>query len=292
MSIEETVKQGIEQALHEIKSSIPDHIDFDKFVARAVVCIVNGKNLLNCNPYEINSVCCRAAMDGVYLDGREAAIVSYNRKNPATKQFEAFPQYLCMVDGALKRVRMSGEIKIITAKPIYQNDTFDYWIDEHGEHITYRPAQSNSGALVGAFAYARIHTNELVVEYMTMDDINKVKGASKTSTYGPWKDWFDRMAVKSVLHRLMRKLPNSSDILKMLESGMNMEFDKDEDVQNDVQNIVQFYCEDKFLANFETWSNLINTGKQTADNLIKIVESKSLPMTEDQKTKIRGLTNE
>lgn len=278
----EVIKQGVTKGLLPFKDSIPSHIDFDVFVARAVAAIVGGKDLVNCNPNDLDAVVCRAALDGVYLDGREAAILCYKKK--INNQYFPFPQYICMVDGVLSRVRMSGEVKIITAKALYDNDSFDYYIDENGEHIKYKPAQSDRGNVSGAFAYARLHTGELIVEYMTLEDILAVKGASKTSGFGPWVDWFDRMAVKSVMHRLMRKLPHSSGVLEMLESGMNMNFDKSEEVHQ----IVEFYPEQKFIDNLPAWTNLVSTNKKTVEDIITTVESKGLPLTDEQLSILRG----
>ena len=130
-----------------------------------------------------------------------------------------------MVDGVLKRARMSGEVALIGAKAVYVNDQFDYWMDEAGEHYKYSPVFNGRGGFLLVFAYARMTNGELLIEIMIKDDVDKVRAASKTGTYGPWKDWYDRMACKAVLHRLTRRLPNASEIVQMCEKGMNMKFD-------------------------------------------------------------------
>ena len=76
-----------------------------------------------------------------------------------------------------------------------------------------------------AFAFAKLNNGELIVEVMSKADVDKVRKASKTGTYGPWADWYERMACKAVMHRLARRLPNASEIVEMCEQGMNMDFD-------------------------------------------------------------------
>ena len=130
-----------------------------------------------------------------------------------------------MIDGVIKRARMSGQIASMASKAVYDNDEFSYWMDENGEHYKYVPVFTNRGKLKLFFTYARLTNGELLIEVMTMEDVEKVKKASKTSSYGPWVDWLDRMGCKSVTHRLTRRLPNASEIVEMCEQGMNMGFD-------------------------------------------------------------------
>ena len=50
----------------------------------------------------------------------------------------------------------------------------------------------------------------------------------------------------------------------------------------------QMYPQDQFDRSFQTWAKLIQTGKQSAENVIKTAESK-YPLTDEQKAKIRGV---
>lgn len=50
----------------------------------------------------------------------------------------------------------------------------------------------------------------------------------------------------------------------------------------------QMYQQEQFDKAFQTWAKLIQSGKQTAENVIKTAESK-YPLTDDQKAKIRGV---
>ncbi len=51
----------------------------------------------------------------------------------------------------------------------------------------------------------------------------------------------------------------------------------------------EFYPDDKFSANFDSWVGLIESGKKTAEKVIATVEAKGLPLTEEQKKKITGI---
>lgn len=212
-----------------VQTVLPDHVKMSSFVRCAAIAMVQGKDLAEADKDSVIMSLTKCATDGLVPDGKEAAMVVYNT-NVGTKQqpdWRKMAQYLPMIDGVLKRARMSGQIDSMAAKAVYENDSFDYWLDEDGEHIQYRPTWKTRGPFKLAFAFAKLKTGDLVVEVMTKEDIDKVRASSKTGKFGPWADWYDRMACKTVFHRLARRLPNSSEIVEMCEAGMNMKFERD-----------------------------------------------------------------
>ena len=166
------------------------------------------------------------AKDGLIPDGREAALVVYKTKLPNGQRVRR-AQYLPMIDGVMKRVRQSGEVSIIATRVLYKNDKFRVWMDENGEHIFYEPNMLDRGEMIGAFAYAKMRTGELQFEVMNIEDIEKVRTASRNSDSGPWVNWYESMSRKSVMHRLGRRLPNNSEIMEMLERGQEMVWHKE-----------------------------------------------------------------
>ena len=208
-----------------VQHVLPDHVKMSSFVRCAAIAITQGKGLAEADKQSVIMALTKCATDGLIPDGKEAALVVYNTKVDGT--FKKMAQYLPMIDGVLKRARMSGQIDSMAAKAVYENDEFDYWLDENGEHLKYKPTFEKRGAFKLSFAFAKLKTGDFVVEVMTKEDIDKVKTSSKTSGYGPWVDWYERMACKTVFHRIAKRLPNSSEILEMCEAGMNMNFEKD-----------------------------------------------------------------
>jgi len=209
-----------------IESVLRAGTTMDQFVRCASIAMVQSKDLGQANQDSVIMALIMCAKDGLVPDNKEAALVTFNTKDKASGQFVKKAQYLPMIDGVIKRARMSGQVAAMAAKSVYDNDHFDYWMDENGEHYKYVPdLAGNRGELKLCFAYSKLTNGELLIEVMTKADIDKVKGASKTSSYGPWVDWYDRMGCKAVMHRLCRRLPNASEIVQMCEQGMNMAFD-------------------------------------------------------------------
>lgn len=210
-----------------IQSVLPESVKMTTFIRCAAVAMASNSALASADRDSLIMSLTQCAKDGLVADNKEAAIVTFNTNiapQGKPKQWMTKAQYMPMIDGVMKRARMSGQISVLSSKAVFNDDQFDYWMDENGEHINYRPT-FKGGDMRLAFAFAKLNTGELIVEVMSKADIDKVRSASKTGTYGPWKDWYERMACKAVMHRLAKRLPNASEIVEMCEAGMNMDFD-------------------------------------------------------------------
>lgn len=225
MSNQVVIRSDIDDRISEIKALLPTSVSIDAFNRAANIAIKQTPGLEQAEADSVFNSLSKCASDGLIPDGKEAAIVVFSKNlgNRQSPKWVKAAQYMPMVDGVLKRARMSGQVSTIAAKAVHDNDEFQYWVDEHGEHFKHTPAFGNRGNLKLVYAFARV-SGELVFEAMDLNDINRVKAASKGSDYGPWKDWFDRMALKSALHRLARRLPNASEMVQMLEIGQTMNF--------------------------------------------------------------------
>ena len=267
-----------------IESILPKGTTIEQFTRCASIAMVQSKDLGEATQDSIIMALTMCAKDGLVPDNKEAALVTFNTKDKATGQYVKKAQYLPMIDGVIKRARMSGQVAAMAAKTVYQNDEFNYWMDENGEHYKYVPTFNERGNLLLCFAYAKLTNGELLIEVMTKADIDKVKNASKTSGFGPWVDWYDRMGCKAVMHRLCRRLPNASEIVQMCEQGMNMAFDptteKDitpppsEDYGMKLVNLFADKPADKYLPWLakKLGHDVLSLADVTAEESVKVIE--------------------
>ena len=196
-------------ALHEkqFSSVLPAHIPPKKFMRTIVGAVQNNPDILKCDRASIYAACQKAAQDGLVLDNREAALV----------QFGKAATYMPMVAGILKKLRNSGEISTIKAETVHANDAFKYnpAMDDVPNHSP--DWFGDRGEMIGVYAVAKMKDGGTVVEVMSMEQINKVRSVSRSSGKGPWKDWPEEMAKKSVLRRIAKYLPSSADIDQVFE---------------------------------------------------------------------------
>ncbi len=233
---QEDFRQHLATHAGQFKSVLPTHITPEKFLRVAMTAVIEDPGLLEADLPSLMSALTKCAKDGLIPDKREAAIVIY-KTNVGSKQNPNWikkAQYLSMVDGVLKRARQSGEIAMIKACVVHEGDHFDYWMDEQGDHVIYRPKLiGDRGKPQLAVGFARLKSGELMVEPLTLEDIDKIRKSSKTPDSGPWVTWWDRMAAKSALHRLSKRLPNNSEIMEMLDAG-NFMYDQAQRQEKDV----------------------------------------------------------
>jgi len=228
------IQKDLAEQLAPAKAILPSHVSFEKFTNAAAVALATNVDLFDADRQSVINALSSCAKDGLIPDGREAALVVYKTTLPNGQRVRR-AQYMPMIDGVMKRVRQSGEVSIIATRVLYKNDKFRVWMDENGEHIFYEPNMLDRGEMIGAFAYAKMRSGELQFEVMNIEDIEKVRAASKNSDKGPWVNWYESMSRKSVMHRLGRRLPNNSEIMEMLERGQEMVWQKEKDITPDTR---------------------------------------------------------
>lgn len=205
----DSLRAQLSQMEGEFKLALPDHIKPEKF--RRVVLTVAQQNpdLLNADRRSLLQACLKCAADGLIPDGREAALVLYGRT----------VQYIPMYGGLLKRVRNSGEVASVQAHIIYENDEF---VIRRGfqDTLDHRPKfPGDRGKPIGAYAVAKFKDgSDPIFEVMDLQQIEKVRLASKGANAFAWKNWWEEMARKTVFRRLSKWLPMDADLDQLWRS--------------------------------------------------------------------------
>jgi len=210
----------------EIEKVLPEHVTPDKFMRVVLTAISQSPQLYRADRRSLLTSCIKAAQDGLLPDGREAALVIFKTRDKVIengKEVERWVdkvQYMPMVAGILKKVRNSGELLSLSANVVYEKDTFRYWIDDAGEHITHEPnvLTDDRGKLRAVYAIAKTKDGGVYTEVMSRGQIEQVRNVSKAKDSGPWKDWYDEMARKTVIRRLAKRLPMSTDLEAVIRS--------------------------------------------------------------------------
>jgi recombination protein RecT len=187
----------------QVSQLLPPNVSQDRFTRTTMVAIQQNPEILQGDRQSLYNAICRAAADGLMPDGKQGALVIFNQK--AGNGWVKAVRFMPMVEGLLFQL---AKANIPTyAVSVYANDQIEIWNDDEGQHVTHKPVVfGNRGDLVGVMAVARVGTRTYV-ETMSIEEIDKVRTASRSGDNGPWKVWYDRMAQKSVLHRLKKRLP-------------------------------------------------------------------------------------
>jgi recombination protein RecT len=185
--------------------ALPEHVSPEKFVRVVMTAINTNPDLQKADRQSVLAAAMKCAQDGLLPDGREAALVTYGNK----------AQYLPMIAGVLAKVRRSGELRTINAHIVYANDTFTYRLGDD-EMIEHTPRLDGPrGKPIAGYAIAKTKDGGVYREVMSIEQINQVRNVSRAKNNGPWVAWWDEMARKTVLRRLAKRLPMSTDLVQL-----------------------------------------------------------------------------
>jgi len=225
------LSQELEILKPEIMKVLPPHVTPDKFMRVVLTAISQNPDLYRADRRSLFTACVKAAQDGLLPDGREAALVIFNTKEKFTDEHDKKQerwikkvQYMPMVYGILKKVRNSGELLSIVANVVFEQDTFRYWVDDVGEHVTHEPnvLAPDRGKLIAGYAIAKTKDGGIYIEVMSRGQIEQVRAVSKAKDDGPWVAWYDEMARKTIIRRLSKRLPMSTDIERVIRRDDEM----------------------------------------------------------------------
>lgn len=220
-AVGDPLRQAVDKMAPEFKAALPAHVSVDKFVRVAMTAINADPNLRNADRRSLFGSVTKLAQDGLLPDGREAALVIFNSKvnGEWVKKVQAMP----MISGLMKMMRQSGEVAWVDAQIVREGDHFQYrpGLDEMP---VFEPDWfGDRGDVIGAYAVAKLKSGEIVPpEIMSLQQIEEVRNVSRAKDRGPWVDWFDQMALKTVLRRYLKRLPTSTDIFGVFDRDETM----------------------------------------------------------------------
>jgi recombination protein RecT len=185
----------------KISQSLPKGVGIDRFIRVTLTAIQNApKQIEGADRLSLYNAIIRAASDGLVPDGREGALVAFNTKDGK------MIQWMPMITGLIKRIAECGVT--VESQIICQNDLFDVAFGDDAK-IIHKPAKLGlqRGSLIGAYAIARLPGGAIMREVMDREQLESVRAVSRSAESGPWASFFDEMCRKTVLRRLIKRVP-------------------------------------------------------------------------------------
>lgn len=193
----------------QIKKALPPDVSFDRFERVTLTALQIDPSIIEeCETQSVYNAIVRAAQDGLLPDKREGALVAF-RVNVGDKDHPKWvkrAQWMPMVYGVIQMLGKAGITA--TAACVYEGEQIEVWTDDDGQHIKHRRDPfAETRKMIGVYALAKTADGNCYVEPMNIADIDAVRARSKNPDSGPWRDSYDRMAQKSALHRVAKRVP-------------------------------------------------------------------------------------
>jgi phage RecT family recombinase len=160
--------------------------------------------------------CTQSSLIGCILQAAEVKL------SPATSLAEcAFvprngqATFTVMYPGILKHAYNAG-LKFAKAGVVYERDQFDFDEASTPPILHHRRALKDRGTKIAAWAKVILPSGAEMIEVMSIDEVDLVRTRSAASSNGPWVTDYDQMARKTVLKRLLKYVPKSSEVMSLI----------------------------------------------------------------------------
>lgn len=235
-----TMQQYIKSMEGEIAKALPSVITKERFTRIVLSAISVNPQLGQCTPQSFLGAMMTSAQLGLEVNTPlgQAYVLPYKNHGTLEAQFQL--GYKGLIDLAYR----SGEVEVIQAHVVYENDEFtcEYGLDPK---LTHKPAECERGDPVKVYAVFKTKSGGYGFEVMSMDDVRKHAAKySKAygSSYSPWKTNFEEMAKKTVLKRVLKYAPLKSDFVRaavqdeVIKKGLSEDM---YEVSNEAEEIIE-----------------------------------------------------
>ena len=229
-----TMQQYIKSMESEIAKALPTVITPERFTRMTLSAISVNPKLAECTPKSFLGAMMTAAQLGVEPNTAlgQAYLLPFRNHGQMECQFQL--GYKGLIDLAYR----SGEVSIIQAHVVCENDEFSYelGLDPQLKHV---PATKNRGKAIAYYAMFKTKDGGYGFEVMSMEEIqDHAKRYSKSYGNGPWQSNFDEMAKKTVLKKVLKYAPLKSDFVRGVAQDETIKTNISEDMYSEPDTTV------------------------------------------------------
>ena len=217
----------------QIKKALPSTITPERFTRIVLTALSSNPKLQQCTPGSFLGAMMQAAQLGLEPNTPtgQAYLIPY--KNVCTFQLG--------YRGLIALAYRTGAVKSIEAHEVYENDEFEY---EYGlePKLKHKPAFKNRGQVIAYYAVVHMKDGGYCFEVMSRDDVEAfAKAKSMGYGRGPWQTDFDAMAKKTLVKKVLKYAPISTDFMRAVSTDDTV---KDVSPDDDMSDVIDLPAED------------------------------------------------
>lgn len=219
----------ITDKLNDITEALPRDFNKALFVQNAIALLNEKPELAKFGQAKIMAGLVRGAMLGLNFINRECYLVGYG--DQLNYQTSYIGQQKLVKKYSLKPV------KNIYAELVHEDDLFETGIDANKRYVTFKPKPFNNKPVIGAFAVAEFEDGDLLIETMSLEELEAVRKVSKMANAGAWKSFTGEMQKKTVIRRLCKKIEidfENTEQKRLFEADTDIETDPAEIRDNQI----------------------------------------------------------
>lgn len=224
-----TMQQYIKSMESEIKKALPSVITPERFTRMVLTALSVNPKLAQCTPKSFLGAMMNAAQLGLEPNTPlgQAYLIPFKNHGVDEVQFQI--GYKGLIDLAYR----SGEVSIIQAQIVYENDRFEcqFGLEPKLLHI---PADDEHGEPKKVYAVYKTKNGGSGFEVMSMADIRahaeRYSQALHSGKPSPWNTNFEEMAKKTVLKHALKYAPLHTDFIRAVAQDETIKVELSEDM--------------------------------------------------------------
>src|SRR2546422_7300548 len=228
-SVNSNVVQVVEallvQARAQIVKCLPRHLDADKMIYVALETVRADSYLRQCEPQSIVQAVLEASQLGLMLGNKLGHAYLAPRREKKTNTLKC--QLLIGYRGFIALAHRTGKVSSIYPAIVHQGDQFSLKLGT-GRQLVHVPLldPAKRGDWIGAYAVVEFRDGRTDFEWMTRQEIEKVKQCSESASeaWSPWRRFEDEMIKKSPIRRMAKRLCLSSEDMTLVEAAVRDEY--------------------------------------------------------------------
>ena len=222
----ETIQGLLAQARTQIVKYLPRHLDADKMIYVALETVRADSFLRQCEPLSIVQSVLEASQLGLMLSNKLGHAYLVPRRDKKANNILKC-QLLIGFRGFIALAHRTGKVSSIFAAIVHQGDEFTLKLGT-GRQLCHAPLvePSKQGDWIGAYAVVEFRDGRTDFEWMTRQEIEKVKQCSESAgeAWSPWRRFEDEMIKKSPIRRMAKRLCLSSEDVTVVEAAVRDEY--------------------------------------------------------------------
>ena len=210
----------------QIVKYLPRHLDADKMIYVALETVRADSFLRQCEPLSIVQAVLEASQLGLMLGNKLGHAYLVPRRDKKANNILKC-QLLIGYRGFIALAHRTGKVSSIFPAIVHQGDQFSLKLGT-GRQLSHVPLVdvSKQGDWIGAYAVAEFRDGRTDFEWMTRQEIEKVKQCSESAgeAWSPWRRFEDEMIKKSPIRRMAKRLCLSSEDMALVEAAVRDEY--------------------------------------------------------------------
>ena len=207
-----------------IENMLAEKISPDQFLSFAMTAMMRNSEIAECSTLSIVNSLLVASMAGLKVDGRQGHIIARKIWNKKTGQTTMEAQFQPDYKGKIDLLWETGLVREIFDSVVYENEPFKFVVmpERTIEHQPLPPSLRGE-KIIGAYAVIVKTDGQRLWHFMWNEDIQKRRDVSRAKDNGPWVNWYEEMAAKTVWHSFLKKIKLMSGADEKIQAATQAE---------------------------------------------------------------------